>query len=139
MFSLVYVSSAIRPFSADELTELLAVSRANNATLGVTGMLLYKSGNFMQVLEGEEGAVQALRAKIVRDPRHQGILILLQQEQSARAFPHWSMGFRDLNSPEVRAMGGYSEFLNVDLKDQRFFQQPSVTQKLLLMFRDSMT
>ncbi len=63
MFSLTYVSSAVRPFAEDELADLLAVSRQNNARLGITGMLLYKDGNFMQVLEGEEAEVRTLYEK----------------------------------------------------------------------------
>ena len=60
MFHLVYVSSAVRPFSKSELVELLNVTRDNNSRLGVTGMLLYRDGNFMQVLEGGEPVVRAL-------------------------------------------------------------------------------
>jgi hypothetical protein len=52
VFALVYVSSATKPFSPDELSELLAQARVDNAALGITGMLLYSNGNFMQVLEG---------------------------------------------------------------------------------------
>ncbi len=64
MFFLVYVSSATRPFSGEDLRALLATCRKNNAELGVTGMLLYKDGNFMQVLEGDEEAVRGLYEKI---------------------------------------------------------------------------
>jgi len=69
MFHLVYVSSAVEPFSKTELVELLHVARANNERLGITGMLLYRDGNFMQVLEGEEPVVRDLYARIERDPR----------------------------------------------------------------------
>jgi hypothetical protein len=53
MFSIVYVSSALKPFSKTDLLTLLEKSRENNTSLGISGMLLYKDGNFMQVLEGE--------------------------------------------------------------------------------------
>jgi len=49
---LVYVSSATELFSDTQLENLLLRSRQNNSTLGITGMLLYKDGNFMQCLEG---------------------------------------------------------------------------------------
>lgn len=42
MFSLVYVSSAVEPFSPAELADLLSISHRNNASLGITGMLLYE-------------------------------------------------------------------------------------------------
>lgn len=70
MFFLVYVSSAVRPFSRSDLEDLPATSRDNNAELGITGMLLYRDDNFMQILEGEEGPVRALYDKIGNDPRH---------------------------------------------------------------------
>lgn len=50
MFSLTYVSSVVEPFSERELGELLPKSRENSRRLDITGMLLYKDGNFMQVL-----------------------------------------------------------------------------------------
>ena len=60
MFHLVYASSALQPFTKPELQALLEQARQKNAKLGVTGMLLYKDGNFMQVLEGEKETVRKL-------------------------------------------------------------------------------
>ena len=50
----IYASSATRPFSFDQLVELLAVARRNNAALGVTGMLLHDRGSFF--LLGHRGS-----------------------------------------------------------------------------------
>ncbi|HSM42684.1 MAG TPA: BLUF domain-containing protein, partial [Afifellaceae bacterium] len=52
MYCLVYVSAAHHLMGDDELTEILETSRARNAAAGITGMLLYKDGSFMQLLEG---------------------------------------------------------------------------------------
>lgn len=138
MFFLVYVSSAVRPFSRSELEDLLATSRDNNARAGITGMLLYKDGNFMQVLEGEEGAVRALYDKIGDDPRHRGEITLREGFTEERQFPDWSMGFRDLQSPEARAIPGFSEFLNTPLTGREFSEDPTRAQKLLLTFKKTM-
>lgn len=138
MFFLVYISSATQPFSVDDLSTLLAVSRKNNAELGITGMLLYKDGNFMQVLEGDERTVRALYEKIGVDPRHSGEITLLQGFVDERQFSDWSMGFRDLNSPEIRATQSYSEFLNTPLTGQEFSGDPSRSQKLLRTFKRTM-
>lgn len=54
--------------------------RTNNERAGITGMLLYKDGNFMQLLEGEKEAVLRLHKNIIVDPRHKGFLTLLQGE-----------------------------------------------------------
>ena len=138
MFSLVYVSSATLPFSAEDLRDLLATCRENNAALGVTGMLLYKDGNFMQVLEGDEKAVRGLYARIEADPRHGGEITLQQGFTERRQFPDWSMGFRDLNSTEEASTPGYSEFLNAPLTGREFPGVPSRAQKLLLSFKRTM-
>ncbi len=138
MFFLVYLSSAVTPFTHSELTDLLEKSRVNNAAVGISGMLLYKDGNFMQVLEGDEGAVRTLYDKVARDPRHRGLLVLLQGPLAERQFPDWSMGFRDLKAADVLAMPGYSEFLNTPLTDPCFSSDPTRCQKLLTTFKKSM-
>src|SRR6266496_3606353 len=134
MFFLVYVSSAVKPFSRSELVDLLAKSHENNTALGITGMLLYKNGNFMQVLEGEEHVVRALYARIGLDSRHRGLLTLMQGPLAERQFPDWSMGFHDLNAAEVLSTPGYNEFLNTPLTGEEFSSDPTRCQKLLMMF-----
>ena len=101
-------------------------------------MLLYKDGNFMQVLEGDEEAVRGLYARIAADPRHGGEITLQEGFAEGRQFPDWSMGFRDLDSPEARADPAYNEFLNAPLTGQEFSGQPSRAQKLLLTFKRTM-
>jgi hypothetical protein len=138
MFSLVYVSSAVTPFSPAELADLLAISHLRNAPLGITGMLLYKDGNVMQVLEGDEAAVRKLYAKIMRDPRHRGVLTLIQGPVEDRQFPDWSMGFRDLTAGDMEGTPGYNEFLNTPLTGEEFSADPSRSQRLLMTFKKSM-
>jgi hypothetical protein len=138
MIQLVYVSSATEPFSAEDLTVLLERSRRRNAASGITGMLLYRGGNFMQVLEGDEGVVRALFAAIGRDRRHSGVLTLLDGPIAGRQFPDWSMGFRNLADEAVRQLPGFSEFLNTPLTAQEFAGAPTRCQKLLQTFRRDM-
>jgi hypothetical protein len=101
-------------------------------------MLLYKDGNFLQVLEGEEETVRNLYTKIGGDPRHHGLLTLIQGPLAERQFPDWSMGFRDLNSPDVQSMPGYTEFLNTPLTGAEFSADPTRCQKLLMTFKRTM-
>jgi hypothetical protein len=138
MYYLVYVSSAASPFTPAELADLQTRCMARNTMAGITGMLLYKDGNFMQVLEGEEEAVRRVYARIGHDPRHRGLLTLLQGSQDERQFPDWTMGFRDLDSADVRVEPGYSEFLNTPLTGAEFKANPARSQKLLLTFKRSM-
>ena len=137
MFSLTYVSSALSAFSARELRTLLEMCISNNRPRGVTGMLLYKDGNFMQVLEGEEKGVRAVHDIIAADPRHRGLITLLQGLTPGRQFPNWSMSFKDLGA-DLDNPEGYSEFLNIPLTGTEFQSDPTKAQKLLLRFKKGM-
>jgi hypothetical protein len=137
MFFTVYVSSAVHLFSDEELTALLETSRRNNAQAGITGMLLYKDGNFMQFLEGPKDKVCALLEKIKTDLRHKGMIILLQQEHAEREFIDWSMGFKKLGRDNLPGIPGYSDFLDLPLTSEQFLLNPSRTLRLLLSFRNS--
>jgi hypothetical protein len=134
----VYVSSAVTPLNREELMALLEKSRINNAKAGITGMLLEKDGNFMQVVEGPEKAVQDLLIKIESDARHRGFTMLLDGYEDTRQFESWSMGFYNLNSLEARTVEGYSEFLKTPLNAIEFSNNPSACQRLLMSFKKSM-
>lgn len=135
LISLVYASSAITPFDDHQLTRLLDASRVNNAALDVTGMLLYRDGNFMQALEGDETVVLGLERRIRNDPRHRGVLRLLKRPIVEREFPEWSMGFRRLGR-QLR-VPGETDAIDLPLTDLWFAREPSRAQKLLLTFRET--
>jgi len=137
MFSLAYVSVAAVPFSNPQLIELLEKSRVNNEALGVTGMLLYKDGRFLQAIEGDEDSVKSLMAKISADPRHRDIAILLQGAIARREFPDWSMGFANLNLPGVLSIPGYSNFLSTPLTREYFTENLPAAKELLFLFKKS--
>ena len=67
---LTYFSSAARLFGQSDLKRLLEISRLKNARIGITGLLLYRDGHFLQYLEGPEDAVQATYDRIGLDTRH---------------------------------------------------------------------
>ena len=94
MFYLVYVSMAAENISKADLLDILAKSRENNSKAGITGMLLHKDENFMQVLEGEEAAVRALYQRLLLDPRHRGILTLVEGEREERHFADGPWAFK---------------------------------------------
>jgi Sensors of blue-light using FAD len=135
MYMLVYVSSAVKLFGSEELTELLEKSRKNNSALGITGMLLYKDGNFMQFLEGPKEAVLGLLNKVKDDPRHRGLIVMLQEDHNGREFEQWAMAFKMIDSNTAFEVPGYSEFLDLPLTSDQFLLNPSRTLKLLLSFK----
>jgi hypothetical protein len=107
MRQLLYVSNTSRDVAPAELDAILAVSRANNPALDVTGLLLYIDGGYLQILEGEERTVHQLYARIAADRRHWEARLMLDRE-SPRAFTGWSMGFErpSADNPETAGMFG---------------------------------
>lgn len=134
MYQLIYVSSATALFSKEELISILKKSRENNVRLGVTGLLLYKEGNIMQLLEGDKAVVDRIFAKVSEDGRHFNVITLFSGEVAQREFPDWSMGYHDLVSMEVRQTPGFNEFLNTPLSAEEF-RNPTRTTRLFRMFK----
>ena len=138
LYFLLYVSSATTLFTRPEVDEILAISRRNNSALGISGILLYKDGNLMQLLEGEPRAITDLYAKIGRDPRHHDLTLIWDGSEDQRQFPGWSMAFRDLDGPNARGTPGYSEFLTTPLTSSQLTTDVTHCQQLLNLFKTSM-
>lgn len=115
VYQLVYASTAARPMREDDLLDLLRTAREKNARLEVTGLLLYRNGAFLQVLEGDQETVDALYATIRADPRHTDVIQLLAHDIPHREFPDWAMGFEDLSDAFARSEPGFRPFLDEDL------------------------
>jgi hypothetical protein len=135
IISLIYVSAATKLLSKEELIALLQESSRRNIEYNITGLLLYKDGNIMQVLEGPAHAVDTIFAKIKKDPRHKNVGVLIRKPILARSFPDWGMAFRDLESPELRELPGYSDFLNTPFSA---LATPTQSQLLLDQFKRTM-
>ena len=138
MVAAVYVSSASRPLREEEILEILRVARLNNEKLDITGMLLYRGGNFLQVLEGPSGAVDTVLQKIKRDPRHQGIILMSRKKIEERLFGDWRMAFRNMSKSHM-AESGYSPFLEPTFEDEEETGEASqLVFRLLRRFKDVM-
>ena len=107
MHHLIYSSTATHPFSDQELQDLLRYARDNNGQQGLTGILLYHDGHFMQLLEGEPAAVHALYQRITQDTRHTGVIKLADKAVESRSFADWSMAFRALDYEQYAQVRGY--------------------------------
>ena len=93
---LLYASRASAGIDTEELHAILKQSKPGNAALGITGVLCYSGGIFLQVLEGGRSQVNQLYARLLRDTRHQGVELLLYQTIGERRFAGWSMGLVDM-------------------------------------------
>jgi hypothetical protein len=113
LIQLVYASMATKPLAEEPLKELVTAARANNARLGITGLLLYKNASFFQVIEGEEGEAMRLFEKIRQDKRHDGIVMLHRRAVELRSFPNWAMGFAYVPEKRQETLVGFLDFLRV--------------------------
>jgi hypothetical protein len=133
----VYVSSAYKQLDDLELLELLRVARLNNERHNITGMLLYRDGNFLQVLEGPSSAVDELIDKIKRDTRHHGVILMSRRGVQERQFAEWQMAFRNMSKSHM-AENGYSPFLEPAFQDEEeeTGEASQLVFRLLRRFKD---
>jgi hypothetical protein len=107
----VYASRATVACDAAFLKALLQKARTTNTALGVSGMLLYHAGAFLQVLEGVPDVVAQLFEKIQRDKRHDRVVVLQRRAVLARSFADWSMGLMRTDSKALKSLPGLNDFL----------------------------
>ncbi len=88
---LLYTSRALdtAPHAIDNI---LSQSRQSNPASGITGVLCYGGGIFLQSLEGGRNAVNALYRQIQNDTRHTEVVLLQYEEITERRFSGWTMG-----------------------------------------------
>ena len=136
MLQIIYASAETEPFTAANLEALLAKARIKNARLGVSGMLLYEGGSFLQVLEGEPEVTAALFRQIEADPRHGRVIKLHETTIASRQFEGWSMGFASVDA--LRGSPGYSPILEHDFPISSFLggRSVSLAHGMLLGFRE---
>lgn len=141
MNCIVYVSCARGPLKKEILAAILRASRRNNPALGITGLLLYIGGNFMQAIEGPEEQTAALMEKIKRDPRHHDLRVLATFAIEQRYFPDWSMGWReasDLSDAEREGISSFLADVQADTAPTTPRDQTAVARLLLERFAQSM-
>jgi hypothetical protein len=111
------------------MTELASGQRDS-----LTG-ILYKDGNFLQVLEGPALAVKATLQRIELDDRHRGILVMKEGPIKDRSFSEWRMAFRDTSGASVKDIIGYSPFMEMSFEADKFRSKPDFANRMLLQFK----
>jgi Sensors of blue-light using FAD len=138
MFHVVYSSTASHLFSKSELRPMLGETRLTAARFGVTGMLLYKDGAMLQVLEGDDQALMRRVSLLYLEPRHKDLHMLMRGITEERLFLDWSMAFRDLTDKSLLDTRGFSDFLNTPYTGEEFSGHPAKCFRLLLLFKKNM-
>lgn len=110
---LIYASRAADPnLAATEA--ILAESRSHNPACGITGVLFYGGGIFLQALEGGRARVSELYGRIQKDVRHKEVVLLYYEEISERRFGGWAMGMANAAKLNASILLKYSEKPELD-------------------------
>ena len=111
---LLYVSRAQSPEVANTTQSILDSARKYNIAKGITGILCFGGGLYLQAVEGGRTQVNELYGHIVRDPRHRDVVLLDYQEISERRFGGWTMGQVNLAKLNTSIVLKYSEKPELD-------------------------
>jgi len=106
LIELIYHSQASCGFDEKMIDALLRQARDNNSKSDITGMLFFDGEFFVQILEGDEVAIDTLYTIIGADARHDNVQKIYQGSIKERSFQDWSMGY-EFVSPMT---GQYLEF-----------------------------
>lgn len=137
LITLIYVSSAVRSLTSSDIQDILRHSREANAKNEITGLLLFKDGNFMQVLEGDSELVDELHQKIENDPRHTGLVTLIRSPIANRSFSDWKMGFKNISHLTEEEKAAHSDYLDRPLNDTSYISNPNEAFILLQAFKNT--
>jgi len=110
---LLYASRVVDA-SAEAIEAILAQSRQHNPASGITGILCYGGGIFLQAIEGGRMAVSQLYGHIQKDLRHKDVVLLDYEEISERRFGGWTMGQVNLLKLNHSILLKYSEKAELD-------------------------
>ncbi|GGK96957.1 hypothetical protein JOE58_003256 [Curtobacterium luteum] len=135
MLSLIYSSVATRPLGDDDLASLLDQSRRSNEREDVTGVLLFRNGYFLQLLEGPDAAVRAKLDRIKHDDRHAKVRVILEDHVEERQFPEWTMGFPAADADLVDVPGYRSTFEDLDAAPGTEAPSAAAVRELIRWFR----
>ena len=110
---LIYASEATEALNPEKVATLLAQARSHNERRDITGMLIFNSRCFLQVLEGDREPLNDLYGRLTHDTRHRRLLLLGFETIGERLFPGWSMGFAAADASqrtEYLRFGATSQF-----------------------------
>ncbi len=98
----LYVSKPVDDEGDAGLDAILVASRRSNTEIGVTGLLTFIDGQFVQVLERDASIIDFLIDTIGADPRHTKLRILADRAVETKHFGRWAMANVNLDPAALR-------------------------------------
>lgn len=101
LYSVVYTSLVADGVGKDDIDAIVASAQKNNPGLNITGVLFYKGGIFLQLIEGPKKAVLTLYDRIKEDERHKEVTTVYTGFEEDRNFTDWAMAYKDIQDMDV--------------------------------------
>jgi len=108
--TICYISDSTLNDLPYDLKKIFQTAKTNNIKNQITGLLIYKSNNFFQILEGDQKKVDKLFHKISLDDRHQNIFKILETTIESRHFEDYRFGFTIIKNKD--ALNNLEDYLN---------------------------
>ncbi len=80
----------------DDLASIAWAAQRHNVPRKITGALFYGQWRFLQVIEGEQSAVEGLFTRVLRDDRHTDLVCISGKHVHFRLFPTCNTGVFNL-------------------------------------------
>jgi len=93
MYRIIYASRRKPEFKLTDITAMLIKARGRNSNMGISGFLVFGKDQFLQVIEGFEPVVKALKKKIYEDPRHYDTRTIMEGKVDNLLFTKWNMAY----------------------------------------------
>ena len=143
LIQLIYVSDLVDATSEGDmshhlLASILKQSAEHNTRDRITGMLLFSSGNFMQLLEGEPESVARLFERIQADPRHRNLIVVMNEPVTERQFAGWRMGWRHITPADALRLPELAPWFEFGFNRDAIRAQPGMALDLLRNFSQTM-
>lgn len=125
LIQLIYSSVATERMPKSKLYKILLAARSGNASLDVTGLLVFVNGVFLQILEGERDVLSTLMKKISSDPRHSNVKVLREIDVDQRTFPSWRMAYVTPSTKDLASWAGLRSTTTVEATLEMLHSDPS--------------
>jgi len=117
MYSSDYVGT-LKDMPSD-FADILKKARMENPKYGITGVLLYDNGKFLQILEGEKDKLDTLLKNIQKDPRHKNYDLLISAPIQSRELESWNMEAFDITNINDKDWGLLKDFRDAYLANYK--------------------
>ena len=137
MLRITYISTESHKLTSEDLLAILGKCNENNPRLGITGMLIYGNGTFIQSIEGDEEVVKNTISKISADARHKDFKVLSEENTEKRLYDEFNMGFERLTEDSLSTITSLKSLSLRQFNSQFLSKNTQVVEDLLQRHRST--